>query len=231
MAETDFHRILMTELIETLGHRFRDDPMVYVSGNLFVYFEEGHPEMVVAPDVFVARGARKGKRRIYKVWEEKKGPDLVIELTSEDTHLEDLGKKRAIYERLRIKEYIIFDPEGIRFDPQLRAFRLQGDAFQKVEPTRSAAGALVFHSEVLGLELHGRGQSLRLVDPRTGETLPTPAESYEAAEREMQRAEAEMHRARKEKRRAEKERERAEAAEAQVTKLRKEIARLRKKKK
>jgi Uma2 family endonuclease len=97
---------IQTELIETLGHRFRDDPLFYASGNLFVYFEKGHPEMVVAPDVFVARGVRKGKRRIYKIWEEKKGPDLVIELTSRDTHLEDLGKKRAIYERLRVKEYI-----------------------------------------------------------------------------------------------------------------------------
>lgn len=39
----------------------------YVAGNLFVYYEEGDPTQVVAPDVFVVKGVPRQKRRTYKV--------------------------------------------------------------------------------------------------------------------------------------------------------------------
>lgn len=49
---------------------FRDRDDVYVSGNLFVYYEEGNPKKCVAPDVFVVFGVPKRRRRVYLVWEE-----------------------------------------------------------------------------------------------------------------------------------------------------------------
>lgn len=80
MAETDTHRDLMAEaLIYPLKEYFRDQPDVYVSGNLLLYYEEGNPRASVAPDVFVVFGIPKGKRRIYKLWEEEKAPDVVVE--------------------------------------------------------------------------------------------------------------------------------------------------------
>ena len=82
MAETDTHRDLMIDLIEALKDFFRDDPLVYVSGNLLIYFQEGDPRVCVAPDVFVVKGVAKKRRRIYKVWEEKKAPDFVLELSN-----------------------------------------------------------------------------------------------------------------------------------------------------
>ena len=42
MAETDLHRDLMSDLIQSAKYRFRSTPDVYVSGNLLVYFVEGH---------------------------------------------------------------------------------------------------------------------------------------------------------------------------------------------
>src|SRR5919108_5010387 len=42
LAETDTHRDLMLELIETLKHHFADQPRVYVSGNLLVFSERGN---------------------------------------------------------------------------------------------------------------------------------------------------------------------------------------------
>jgi hypothetical protein len=44
----------------------RGDPNVYVSGNLMVYYVEGHPEISVSPDVFVVKGVPSGQRRVYK---------------------------------------------------------------------------------------------------------------------------------------------------------------------
>ena len=59
---------------------------------MFVYYEEGNPRAVVAPDVFVVVGAPVHKRMSYKLWEEPKAPDFVFEVTS--TRARDLGRKR-----------------------------------------------------------------------------------------------------------------------------------------
>ena len=63
MAETDTHRKQMVYLIEALDDYFRDDPQVYVAGNLLLYYEEGDPRQVVAPDVFVVKGVPPLARR------------------------------------------------------------------------------------------------------------------------------------------------------------------------
>src|SRR5262245_1160263 len=82
MAETDVHRQLLSDLVFTLENFFRAQPDVYVSGNLLIYYVEGNPKKRVASDIFVARGVKKGQRRIYKLWEEGVAPQVVIELTS-----------------------------------------------------------------------------------------------------------------------------------------------------
>ena len=56
--------------------------MVYVSGNLLVYYVPGDRLRHLSPDVFVAKGVPKRERLNYLMWEEGKGPDVVIELTS-----------------------------------------------------------------------------------------------------------------------------------------------------
>src|SRR3972149_521363 len=71
MAETDTHRNDMTAVIEGLKDFFRERPDVYVAGNLFVYYEEGNPSAVFAPDVFAVVGVPKHERRTYRLWEER----------------------------------------------------------------------------------------------------------------------------------------------------------------
>lgn len=216
MAETDVHRKEMIALIETLADHFREDPDVYVSGNLLLYYEEGNPSASVAPDVFVVKGVPKHDRRIYKLWEEGKAPNVVIEVTSRGTRLEDQGTKRALYAWLGVKEYFLYDPLGEYLNPPLQGYRLGEREYEWIEP--SAEGAL--YSEELGLELrleHGR---LRLVDPKTGERLLTPAEAQAArrAAEAQAAAEAEARRAAE---------ARAAQAEAELERLRAELARLR----
>jgi Uma2 family endonuclease len=206
MAETDTHRKQMTYLIDALEDYFRNAPNVYVAGNLFVYYREGEPTRVVAPDVFVVKGVPKGNRRTYQVWNEEKGPDVVFELTSRGTQREDLGPKKGIYEMLKVKEYFIFDPLEEYLKPQLVGFRLEKRGYQRIEET-----PLV--SQVLGLALRVEGEMLRLVDPATGEKLLTTLEAQEARRRAeaLSAQEAEARR----------------RAEAEVGQLQAELARLR----
>ena len=193
MAETDTHRKQMMYLLDALEDHFRNDPNVYVAGNLFLYYEEGNPTEVVAPDVFVVKGVPKRDRRIYQVWKENKGPDVVFELTSRGTRQKDLGSKKGVYEVLGVEEYFLFDPFGEYLTPRLVGFRLAKWGYRQIEDEKPLV------SQVLGLQLRVEGEMLRLVDPTTGEKLLTPLEAQEArrqAEAEVERLRAELTRLR-----------------------------------
>ncbi len=192
MGETDVHIKQLIYLREALHDHFRNDPNVYVAGNIFVYYEEGDSTEVVAPDIFVVKGGPKRDRRVYQTWKEGQSPDVVFELTSRSTWKDDLGTKKCIYEMLKVEEYFLFDPFGEYLKPRLMGFRLTKRGYQRIEER-----PLV--SQVLGLELQLEGKMLRLVDPETGEKLLTPLEAQEArrrAEAEVERLRAELARLR-----------------------------------
>jgi Uma2 family endonuclease len=65
---------------------------------MFVYYVPGDRLKHVSPDLFVVRGVPKDKpRKKYLCWEEGKGPDLVVELTSGSTRDEDVTVGAAIH--------------------------------------------------------------------------------------------------------------------------------------
>ena len=207
MAETPVHRQNLTDLIAMLMAHFLLDPLAYVSGNMFVYYERGNRYRCFAPDVFVVRGVDKERpRRVYKIWEEGRGPDLIIELTSVSTREEDIADKFGLYRDLRVPEYFLFDPLGEYLTPSLQGHRLVGDDYVPIRPV-----ACRLPSEVLGLHLERDGQRLRLYNPDTGLWLPTPQEAREQAEAGRERAEAGRERERAERERAEAERDRMAA--------------------
>ena len=182
MAETDWHRKLMTTLIETLTAFFAASPRVYVSGNLLIFYEPGNKRRHVAPDVLVVRGVPKHDRPNYLVWEERRGPEFVIELTSSTTRREDVDKKLKLYrDTLKVQEYFLFDPFGDYLVPPLQGYRLRAG---KYHPIRPVAGRLP--SRVVGLHLERNGKELRLYDPARGEWLPTPQEEIERLRRELE---------------------------------------------
>ena len=184
MAESDLHRDLMSELIGTLKWWFRDKPDVYVSGNLLVFYEPGNKRRHVSPDVFVVPGVGGHTRENYLMWEEGRGLDFVIETTSKTTRREDEVTKYNLYvERLAVKEYVLFDPTEDYLRPPFQMFRRHGTGFRPVKPTDGR-----FTSRVLGLELERVGATLRLIDPATGERVPTPGERATA---EAERADVE----------------------------------------
>jgi Uma2 family endonuclease len=230
MAETDIHRNEMINLLAMLEYHYRNEPTVYVSGNIFLYYEEGNTNEKVSPDVLVALGVGRKERRTYKVWEEGKVPEVIVEVTSSSTRYEDLYAKSELYRRLGVKEYYLYDPTGDYLPEPLQAYHLKKGNYHLVPSEQGR-----WRSASLGLELRIEEGRLRLYDPETGERLLTPAEQAEArATAEQARAAAEAGRGREARARkaAEAEREREaqarKAAEDEVKRLRAELAKLKK---
>ena len=130
MAESDFQLEPLVYAITALRTHFHHRKKVYVAGDMFLYHEEGNPGAVVAPDVFVVVGAPVHKRMSYKLWEEPKAPDFVLEVTSRSTRKEDQGRKREVYASLGVGEYWLFDPTGDYLAPRLQGFRLHGGEYR-----------------------------------------------------------------------------------------------------
>lgn len=186
IAETQVHASEIIRLMQTLRDHYADRPDVYVWGDLLLYYEEGNPRASVAPDVFVAVGAaREPARRIYKLWEEGVPPTLVVEVTSPSTRPVDLGRKRDLYARLGVAEYVLYDPLGEYLSPVVQGFALARDEYHPMPRTRD--GALV--SRALGLRLLLVDGRLRLLDGETGAPLRSPEERVADAERRIAEAE------------------------------------------
>lgn len=217
MAETDQHRDEMVRLIQMLA-RFFAGRKVYVSGNLLLYYEQGNPKKSVSPDVFVVKDIEPHPRRVYKVWVERKVPDVVIEVTSQKTKKTDTSKKPDLYRQLRVPEYFLFDPTQDYLDPPLQGYRAVGERYESIVP--DAQGALV--SEQLGLRLEAKDEHLMLYRLDTGERILTDEEARRAAEEAWQ-VEAEARRAAEEARQVEAEARRA--AKEEVARLREQLRR------
>ncbi len=189
VAETDFQRKPLWYANDALARYFRDREDVYVSANMFLYYEEGNPGAVVAPDVFVVVGTPKRDRRSYKLWEEPKGPDFVLEITSHSTRTTDQGPKRRIYAELGVQEYWQFDPTGDYLVPPLQGRRLAARRYARMPLRARTDGALFGHSEVLGLELGLVDGQLRFRNPVTEQNLPSSEELEERAGELQERVE------------------------------------------
>ena len=183
MAENDAQLHAIHYAFGALLLHYRDRPDVYVSGDLLIYYEEGNPRVSVAPDTFVVFGVEDRKRMNYKVWEEGKGPDFVLEVASPNTWREDMERKPGIYAGLGVREYFLFDPWGEHLAPRLQGYRLVDGTYERLPAVESIDRTLTLTSEVLGLELRAKGEEMRFHNPSTGETLLSHGEEH-AARRE-----------------------------------------------
>ena len=220
MAESDTNRDELIDAVKALQWHFESLPDVYVSGNLLLYYVQGDPQQHLAPDVFVVRGIGKRKRDIYKVWEEGKAPDLVIEISSTSTWREDLGNKRAIYQRLGVQEYYLFDPRSQYLKPPLKGYRLRDGEYRPLKGPP-------FRSRVLGLLLEQHGERLRFREPASGALLSSPDEERSGRlQAEQAREQAEQAREQAEQARQQ-EREARLASEQRARELEQQLERLR----
>ena len=120
VAESDFQLGPLMYAIEALRASFQEHDDVYVAGELFLYYEEGTPSAVVAPDVFVVLGVPNPLRSSYLLGREPKAPDFVLEITSQSTRTQDQGTKRERYALLGVREYFQYDPTRDYLEPPLQ---------------------------------------------------------------------------------------------------------------
>ena len=213
MAETELHRVVMTDLINGLRRRYASAPDIYVNGNMFFYDIPGDPRSSFSPDVFVVKGVPKEMRRIYKIWEEGEVPCFILEVTSDKTRKEDTSSKKTRYERLGCEEYFLFDPYGDYLNPRLQGYHLDDRRYQ---PLAANPDGSLF-SRTTGLILRVEGNRLRLVEAVTGEEILWDEEIELRLTERTARAEE----------RAAREAEARLAAEARAAQAEEEIARLR----
>ena len=216
MADTDLHLYWMKRIQDMIETFLSQDPGAYISGNIMMYDIEGPMRTAVSPDILVAFGLGRKFRRTYKVWEEGKPPDFVMEFSSKRTYRNDLDEKMTLYARMAIPEYFIHDPERRYLPLPLMGFRLVEGQYVEIPP--DADGRI--HSEILKLDFALLDDGLAIYDPQSEQWLQTLAEKEAAA---RQKAEAEAEKAEAENARLRAARQKAEAENAQ---LREELARL-----
>jgi Uma2 family endonuclease len=101
---------------------FRDDPNVFVAGDLLWYPVEGDPKIRMAPDAMVAFGRPKGYRGSYLQWREAGiAPQVVFEVLSPGNRAGKMVRKFQFYDRYGVEEYYIYDPETFELTGWLRS--------------------------------------------------------------------------------------------------------------
>ena len=191
MAENDWQLRAILDSVAALDFHFHERPDVYVSGDLFIYYEEGNPRARVAPDVFVAFGVPKRKRPVYKLWEERVAPAFVMEVASRGTWREDEGRKAKLYERLGVREYWQYDPTGEYLGLHLKGRRLVEGRYEPQPVVESLDGTALLRSDALGLDCRVKGEEMWFVDLATGRRILKTLE-LDAARRDAEsRAEEE----------------------------------------
>lgn len=230
MAASDLHREQLFRILSTLETHFSQDPTVYVSGDILMYYVQGVPSKSISPDVLVSFEIGMKKRRTYLVWEEGKVPDFVMEFSSKNTYQNDLTDKMEIYASLEIQNYFLYDAEGLYLPSQLMGFELVNGVYVAVQPDESGG----IRSSSLGLDFRIRDQEIAIFDPVANDWVRTRAEIAEARaeqeanarQKEATRAETAEARAAQEAARAEQEANARQKAEAEVAQLREQLARL-----
>jgi Uma2 family endonuclease len=204
MAENTLQFKWIVVIKEGLEAALRDDPNVFVAGDLFWYPEEGKPHIRTAPDTLVVFGRPKGHRGSYKQWEEGGiAPQVVFEILSPGNRFRDLMAKFRFYDRHGVEEYYLYDPDS----GDLEGWKRGTDGLDEIIEMSG------FVSPRLGIRFEpGEGADNVVIVGPDGNRFLTYVELVERSEAERQRAEAAEGR-------AEAAEGRAEAAEGRAERL------------
>jgi Uma2 family endonuclease len=105
-----------------LEAQFRDNPNVFVAGDLLWYPVEGRPIIRAAPDAMVVFGRPKGDRGSYMQWREGGiAPQVVFEVLSPGNTAAEMIRKYQFYSRHGVEEYYIYDPDKVELSGWVRA--------------------------------------------------------------------------------------------------------------
>ena len=206
IAQSISHGDAVLQAAAALRNHFRERPEVLVAMELAVYYRRDDNNAWLQPDVQVVFGVSRENRRSYRIWEEGKAPDFVLEVASPATAEHDAKYKRREYARMGVREYWRLDPEGTLMGSALEGYEASGGKYEPVQPVASSGQERWFRSRVLGLELRSQRQARATVlvfrDPRSGEETDGAPEEAERrrriAERDARAAQQEASAAKQE---------------------------------
>lgn len=191
-------------LLFLLEHTWKQRNDWFFAVDMGIYHTTGaHPKVPVVPDGFLSLGVERRKggksRRSYVVWEENGVPPiLTLEVVSQ-TPGGEYDEKMAIYAKLGVLYYVIYNPQFWRRDGQLPF-----EVYQLVNSVYVLQVGEPFWMSEIGL---GIGRCPLVDDPLGREILSWYGKG---GDRYLSEAEAERQRADVERQRADVERQRAE---------------------
>lgn len=226
MAATSYSRL-------ALMHRF---PEAEVGEDLNLLFSE--PGKVgqsrLAPDVLMAFGVPRRETRADYDADALGAPDFILEVLSRSTWRHDIGRKLACYQRIGVRECVLFDVTGENLastGADLWGYNMTPESRRPLEAGLLPNGERGIYSHVLGLWAYvakrvppvARNETwalaMRWYDPATDADLPDHEDALAGQAAEHARAETERARAETERARAEAETVRADAAQRRVAEL------------
>jgi Uma2 family endonuclease len=171
---------------------FRDDPNVFVAGDLLWYPVEGRPTIRAAPDAMVVFGRPKGDRGSYRQWREAHiAPQVVFEVLSPGNRVGEMVNTFRFYERYGVEEYYLYDPDNGELSGWIRADN-------ELTPIEAMIGWV---SPRLGVRFELEDNRLALYRP-DGRRFATYVELQQQAEQAQQQAEQAQQQAAAERARA-----------------------------
>lgn len=172
--------VLIKENLETL---FRDDPQVFVAGDLLWYPVEGEPEVRRAPDAMVVFGRPKGDRRSYRQWvEDNIVPQVVFEVLSPGNILREIFEQLTFYDDYGVEEYYIYNPDK----NELTGLQRQGMRLQLIDPMDG------WISPRLGIRFDLSGDELQIFAPHGTRFLSHQELQQRATDAEQRATDAEQ---------------------------------------
>ena len=210
MAENTVQYRWLTTIKGGLDIVFKQDPDVFIAGDLFWYPVEGDNKIRRAPDVMVAFGRPKGDRGSYLQWLEAGiAPHVVFEILSPSNRGPELVLKFQFYETYGVEEYYIYDPDDNTLEGWLRV----EDMLRKIAAING------WKSPRLGVRLELADDEFRLYGP-DGKPFVTLVEHAERADEQERQAAEQRRRADEQERQAAEQRRRADEQERQAAEQR-----------
>ena len=200
---TRFVHLALTGSAHHLAQRLRNPETTIVGGEMYLTRVPRAPARDrIAPDLLIAMGADPEAYRDsngYIISEQRKPPDLILEIASRSTGRQDVVEKRSAYAGLGIPEYWRFDETGEFHGARLAGDRLVDGRYEPVPVETVEEGVLQGYSRVLNLFIRWDHGQLGWHDPETGQHIATFAQERaraDAAEARVRDLEAELERRR-----------------------------------
>ena len=130
----------IVDIKENIEALYKDEPNVFVAGDLLWYPVEGSNTIRQAPDTMVAFGRPKGYRGSYMQWKEADiAPQVVFEILSPGNRTSEMKKKFEFYQTYGVQEYYVYDP----YDIELIGWQREGRYLQIIPQTNEWVSPLL----------------------------------------------------------------------------------------